>query len=100
MSDNIRELRDDELDIVSGAYQSAAFGAIVNNRSGCSTLVPSVTNNGIGTGLGYGGLSGSYGAGGPCSGGGGRTFLLMDLPTQISMEFAEANEAGPHGRAS
>jgi hypothetical protein len=29
-----------------------------------------------------------------------RTFLLMDLPTQISMEFAEANEAGPHGRAS
>jgi hypothetical protein len=101
MSDNIRELNDTELNIVGGGFQSAAFGAIANNRGSCSRLVPAITNNGsIGgsTGLGYGGLSGSYGSG-PCDSGGPEVFLLMEFSTQISMEFAEADEAGPQGRA-
>jgi hypothetical protein len=67
MSKNIRELSEGELNIVSGGFQSAAFGAIVNNSGGCSTRIPSVTNSGFNRPLGYGGLTGSFDVGGPCS---------------------------------
>jgi hypothetical protein len=54
VSDNLRELSDDELDIVSGGVQSAAMRALATNTGNCQRQIPMVTNAtgqlGVGTG--------------------------------------------------